>query len=91
MEDAAFRTSEGLVPDEVVEAPSKPCCDYLQRAKGGTHEARLDLTDETFGQLIARQLCLAHTELSTSGADPLAQRYGLLNYFGQTRHRRSPA
>jgi hypothetical protein len=90
MEHAALRARQGLVADEVVEASPEACSDYLQRAKRRTHETGFDLTDEALCEFVTRKLRLAHTKLAASGTDPLAQGHGLLNYFRQTRHRRSP-
>jgi hypothetical protein len=90
MENAALCACKGLVADEVVKASPEPRGDDLERAKGGTNKTGLHLTDEALGQLLARKLCLAHTKLAASGANPLAQGHRLLNDFRQTRHRRSP-
>src|ERR1700694_2169697 len=73
VEHAALRARERLVADEIVEAPPEACRDYLQGAKGRTHQTRFDLTDEALGELVACELRLAHTKLSASGTNPFAE------------------
>src|SRR5947207_14619944 len=90
MDNSMCSIGKTYYANEVVEASENTKSDNLERAKRWADEARLDLTDEALGQLVAGKLRLAHAQGVSSGAYPLAQGHRLLNCFRQTRHRRSP-
>jgi len=76
------RRGERFVGDEVVQRAPELRRDVLKRTDGRTYQARLDLADESLGELLAGKLRLAQTGIASRGAHPLAKR------LTRIRHRR---
>src|SRR5258708_521494 len=70
----ALRRGERVVGDEVVERPAEARRDVLQRTDRRPHQARLDLADESFRELVARELRLAEAGVAARRADAVAER-----------------
>src|SRR5207245_8920963 len=69
-----FGRRKRLVTDEVIEGTSETGGDDLQGPNRWSNQPGFDLADEALGELLARELRLAHPELVTCGPPALAPR-----------------
>ena len=86
VERQSLHRGEGLVAEEVIEAPAQAVRHDLKRTHRRSDQAGFHLTDEALGQLSASQLRLAHSELSARSSYTFPERARSLDSLRKAGH-----